>query len=522
MSDQFEDESRPRPSEGVRILGAEEAQAALEGREPQPPDSPPESERDDLHLDDDDDAAEAIVSEADPTATAEIPVAGDADLEVDLEDPRRPSRFPDEGPSWSASAAGESPAAADRPSGEVPPLPHWTEPPTGAVPAIFADSDDADDLDAWAASGAASPRFRAEGADWADADFVEDDLTDETGPVGALSEAAVVDEDEEFARDLEARRRTPRGQAARTMATADAGAAAAAATATPAKPRRSRPPTAESDLDLGNGGAPGRDLPTALVTAGVVIVVALLCFSRGTFATTLLASVIVALGTLEFTNGLQARGFRPAAVLALIGALTLPLAAREYGTAAYPIFFGLVVVFSMLWFLWEVTPGRPLLGVAMTVLAFAYVGGLGGFAGLLLAGDDGVGLILGVALCAIAYDVFGFFVGSQFGKSPIAPRVSPNKSFEGTLAGMVAAVLVGWLIVSRIEPWSPGKGAVLGLFVAAGAFLGDLCESMLKRDLGVKDFGSLLPGHGGVLDRFDSLLFCLPITYYLALHLNIL
>jgi phosphatidate cytidylyltransferase len=306
------------------------------------------------------------------------------------------------------------------------------------------------------------------------------------------------------------------------MATADAGAAAAAATATPAKPRRSRPSTPESDLDLGNGGAPGRDLPTALVTAGVVVVVALLCFSRGTFATTLLVSVIVALGTLEFTNGLQARGFRPAAVLALIGALTLPLAAREYGTAAYPIFFGLVVVFSMLWFLWEVTPGRPLLGVATTVLAFAYVGGLGGFAGLLLAGDDGVGLILGVALCAIAYDVFGFFVGSQFGKSPIAPRVSPNKSFEGTLAGMVAAVLVGWLIVSRIEPWSPGKAAVLGLFVAAGAFLGDLCESMLKRDLGVKDFGSLLPGHGGVLDRFDSLLFCLPITYYLALHLNIL
>jgi hypothetical protein len=217
MSDQFEDESPPRPSEGVRILGAEEAQAALEAREPQPPDSPPESERDERRLDDDD-AAEAIVSEADPTATAEVPVAHDADLEVDLEGPRRPSRFPDEGPSWSASAAGESPAAADRPSGEVPPLPHWTEPPTGAVPAIFADSDDADDLDAWAASGAATPRFRAEGADWADADFVEDDLTDETGPVGALSEAAVVDEDEEFARDLEARRRTPRGRHRRNPA----------------------------------------------------------------------------------------------------------------------------------------------------------------------------------------------------------------------------------------------------------------------------------------------------------------
>ena len=259
----------------------------------------------------------------------------------------------------------------------------------------------------------------------------------------------------------------------------------------------------------------------------MVAVVALICFTQGTFWTVLLAAAIVGLGTLEFTAGLQARGFRPASSLALVGAVLLPIAARQFGTAAYPVFFGLMVVFSLLWFLWEITPGRPLLGVATTVLAFAYVGGLGGFAGLLLASPDGVGLILGVALCVITYDVVGFFVGSQFGKSPIAPRVSPNKSFEGTLAGMVGAVLMGWILVGGvifggIEPWSPGKGAVLGLFVAAGAFLGDLCESMLKRDLGVKDFGSLLPGHGGVLDRFDALLFCLPITYYLAVQLNIL
>jgi phosphatidate cytidylyltransferase len=185
------------------------------------------------------------------------------------------------------------------------------------------------------------------------------------------------------------------------------------------------------------------------------------------------------------------------------------------------VFFGLVVIVSLLWFLWEITPGRPLPGVASTVLVFAYIGGLGGFAGLLLASHNGVRLLLGVALCVIAYDVFGFFVGSQFGHTAVAPRISPNKTVEGSVAGMIAAVIVGAAIVGQFSPWTPGKGAVLGVLVAGGAFIGDLSESMLKRDLGLKDLGSLLPGHGGVLDRFDSLLFCLPIAYYLAIQLKI-
>jgi phosphatidate cytidylyltransferase len=498
VSDRFDDEPRQRtPTEGVRILGAEEAQAALDSR---------------AHPPEDDDNGEELE-----------PI-------LDL----RPNRFPDEGPTWSAGAGASSAIddadgrGADPPTGEVPDLPHWTEPPTGAVPAIFADESSGEsDLDAWGAV-AASPRFRAEGADWADADFAEADLTDTTPRVGALSEANVEDDDETFERDIaERRRRVPRGRAARTMVTSPPAPPAAPSRA-PARPTGRAPVDADAGELVPPGAAGGRDLPTALATAAVVAVVALICFTQGTFWTVLLASLIVGAGTLEFTAGLQARGFRPASALALTGAIFLPVAAREFGSASYPVFFGLMVVFSMLWFLWEITPGRPLLGVATTVFAFAYVGGLGGFAGLLLASDDGIGLILGLALCVITYDVVGFFVGSQFGKSPIAPRVSPGKSFEGTLAGMIGAVLMGWLFVGGgligdgIYPWSPGKGAVLGLFIAAGAFLGDLCESMLKRDLGIKDFGSLLPGHGGVLDRFDAILFCLPITYYLAVHLNIL
>jgi len=406
--------------------------------------------------------------------------------------------------------------APEHPSGEVPPLPHWTEPPTGAVPAIFADDTGEhqvdDELDVWAPLTGSGPRFRAEGSDWAEADYSED-LSGEHERLGALSEADPVDEEAEFAEALEQRRRRPlRG----SRAARGAGAATAAITTR----ARSAPAAAPPDPDA-DSGAP-RDLPTALMTAATIVIVALVCFVSGPTATSLLAAVIIGIASLEFSNALRRRNFRSATVLTLLASATLPLASKHYGVGAYPIYFALIVVVAMLWFLWEVTPGRPLLGVAITVLGFAYIGGLGGFAGLMLARADGVGLILGVVICTIAYDVAGFFVGSQFGHTQIAPRISPNKSVQGTVGGMLASVILGWILVGQIAPWDRHyAGLLLGLLVAFGAFLGDLSESMIKRDLGLKDFGTLLPGHGGVLDRFDSLLFCLPIAYYLAVSLKL-
>jgi phosphatidate cytidylyltransferase len=128
--------------------------------------------------------------------------------------------------------------------------------------------------------------------------------------------------------------------------------------------------------------------------------------------------------------------------------------------------------------------------------------------------------VIGLVLCAVAYDVVGFLVGSRIGRRPLAPDVSPNKTYEGLFAGMGAAILVGAIVggVFDLTPWnSLGDGLLLGILVAIFAPLGDLCESMLKRDLGLKDLGTLLPGHGGVLDRFDAMLFCLPAVYYLVL-----
>ena len=396
----------------------------------------------------------------------------------------------------------------DAPTGEIPPLPHWTEPPTGAVPAIFADdADTPDEGDAWATVTGAEPRFRA---------------GSRLGRV-RLRRGSLGGERE--ARRAVERGPGRRGRGVRTRPRGAPPGPAAGAVTRPRRPPRTRPPgPSRLEADRApSAPAPARDLPTAIMTGLAVAVVAIVSFTHNA-TTVALTCLVVGVATLELASSLRKRGLRPATLVALVASTLMPLAARHYGTAAFPVFFGLVVIVSLLWFLWEITPGRPLPGVASTILVFAYVGGLGGFAGLLLASpkDNGVRLLLGVALCVIAYDVLGFFVGSQFGHTAVAPKISPNKTVEGTVAGMIAAVVVGVGIVGPfIHPWTTGKGLVLGILVAAGAFVGDLCESMLKRDLDLKDFGSLLPGHGGVLDRFDALLFCLPIAYYLALQFKI-
>jgi len=161
--------------------------------------------------------------------------------------------------------------------------------------------------------------------------------------------------------------------------------------------------------------------------------------------------------------------------------------------------------------------------VGLTLLPFAWVGLFGAFAGLLLAPDPGgTGLLLGVVICAVGADVAAYFVGRAMGHTPLLPRISPNKTVEGLLGGLVAAVILGAIVGNVLHPWADhgmGAGLVLGILVGITAPLGDLVESMLKRDLGVKDLGGILPGHGGVLDRFDAILFTLPVAYYWALHL---
>jgi CDP-diglyceride synthetase len=288
----------------------------------------------------------------------------------------------------------------------------------------------------------------------------------------------------------------------------------------PANVSRLRPVFPEPEGPGGPKGS-GAELVTRVVTGAVVAAVGLLTFNAGPGPAAGLCAVIVGLAVLELCTALRSQGYRPAVPIALVGSVAMVLGAYNAGLSVFPEVLSLVVISSFLWHLAQVVRGRPATGIAMTLLPIGYVGVLGGFSGEILGFEHGVGLLLGLAICTVSYDVFGYLAGSRIGRRRIAPSISPNKTVEGLLAGMAGSVVMAVIVVGSITPWDRLSALALGSVVAVLAPLGDLCESMLKRDLGVKDLGGLLPGHGGVLDRFDAILFCLPAVYYLIRLLDV-
>jgi CDP-diglyceride synthetase len=265
----------------------------------------------------------------------------------------------------------------------------------------------------------------------------------------------------------------------------------------------------------------GSELVTRVVTGVVMAAGGLLILNSGPGPASVLVSLIVALGVIELCGALRTQGYRPAGLVALGGSVGLVLGAYHGGESAFAAVAALVVPLTLLWYLAGVSKARPAPGVASTLLVFGYVGIMGGFAGLILSMKDGIGLLLGVVLCCVSYDIGGYLAGKRFGRRHIAPSISPNKTAEGLLAGMAASVVIGFILVGSISPWGRFEALALGVVVAVLAPLGDLCESLIKRDLEVKDLGGLLPGHGGVLDRFDAMIFALPAVYYLIKLLGV-
>jgi phosphatidate cytidylyltransferase len=372
----------------------------------------------------------------------------------------------------------------------------------------------ADDLDAWSSFASSGPRWRDQSSDWAEPDYDDASmLHDDQTRIGSLDTSDRPAPEDFFASE-EPEEPLPPVRVGRQTRTAPAAEVAT---------RRRRAPSYRDRARSGGEPAPERDVRQSAIAAVAFAVVAIGVFALGPGPAVVLVAGVVAICAAELFDSLRRGGYQPAVLLGLVASVSLVGAAYWKGEVALPLVMGLTVVFALLWYLLGVTRAAPTVNLALSVFGVAYVGLLGSFAALILGFPNGIGVLAGVVLVVAVNDAGALFAGRRFGRRPLAPDISPGKTVEGVVGGGVAGIAVAWLGLGIIglAPWDSGSAIALGLVVAVMAPLGDLCESMIKRDLGVKDMGNVLPGHGGLLDRFDSLLFVLPAAYYLCRLLEV-
>ena len=258
----------------------------------------------------------------------------------------------------------------------------------------------------------------------------------------------------------------------------------------------------------------GRNLTAAIgvgLGLGAVILLSLYVWKPAFLG---VVAIAVVLGLWELSNALRADQVRVAVVPIAVGGVAILVAAYAGGPEPMLVALALTVLATMVWRLPE-NPDGYVRDVTSGIFVTVYVPFLAGFAALLLRADDGADRVVVFILLTVLSDVGGYVAGVLFGKHPMAPHVSPKKSWEGFAGSGLFCAVGGAVILPLMLDGSALAGAAIGLAVMLTATLGDLGESMIKRDLGIKDMGSLLPGHGGIMDRLDSLLPAAPITFLL-------
>jgi len=290
----------------------------------------------------------------------------------------------------------------------------------------------------------------------------------------------------------------------------------------------STPTTPDAEAPKQDHGRAGRNLPAA-ITSGVVLLAVIassLYFWKPAFMLVVLAAVVVAVWEME--QGFKAKGIDLPREPLQVGGAVMVLVAFVWGADPLVTATAVSALVTMLWLLHRGVDGY-VRDSGTAIFTLVYVPFLGSFVALMLSESgtpswaDGTSLdngslgVITFILVTIASDIGGYIAGVLFGKHPMAPVISPKKSWEGFAGSLVFCVLVGWATVVYLldGPW--WVGVVLGLIAVVMATLGDLCESVIKRDLGIKDMSHIIPGHGGLMDRLDSLLATIAPTW-LLLH----
>jgi phosphatidate cytidylyltransferase len=262
------------------------------------------------------------------------------------------------------------------------------------------------------------------------------------------------------------------------------------------------------------GPKAGRNLRAA-ITIGVLLggaVAASLFIVKWVFV--VFTIVIMMAAVFELSRALRGRAVAVPAIPLAVGAAAVLVATYRGGTEKLVVASLLLVVAAVAW--GAVTDGiDKLAGIAASVFVACYVALLGGFAVLMVVPGDGPRRVAAFVATVVCSDTGGYAVGVFLGKHPMAPSVSPKKSWEGFGGSATACALCGGLLFPLTLHATWWQGVVFGLAIVVTATVGDLSESLIKRDLRIKDMGNVLPGHGGVMDRFDSLLLAAPVAWAL-------
>lgn len=437
------------------------------------------------------------------------------------------------------------------------PLQHWSEPPTGEIPSFLATNaqpDPTDDLDVWSSFSGNTAKWPEETPGGLVSSYASD-ADDITGLHPVFEDQGVaLDESTPVGREAPPVRRE---QGRITIGTDPTDGLSTRSSSTSSPPsRRTRPESAaRSPQPRGagarprksaaggrpgpkqSGGTAGRDMPTAIAVGLVIAAVFVGAVKFKPWAVGAIVVVVLALAAIEYFDRVREKGYEPAYIPGIVACLTAPIAVYHYGIGALPLVMFLALTACAVTFIGATSiQSNPMPNMAITVLAIGWIGILGSFgAAILNFGNfglftaDGFSSRVGtdtlclLAIAVVANDVGALFVGSAVGKTPLREWISPNKSIEGFVGGTVmtlgAMFLVG--VWGKSTSWnSTGDLLLLGAVVSVMAPIGDLTESMFKRNLDVKDFGTIIKGHGGVLDRFDGFLFVMPAVYYLLIHVQ--
>ncbi len=430
-------------------------------------------------------------------------------------------------------------------------LPHWTEPATGEVPRVRKPAaapvaGPADELDVWSS-------FAGQAPVWQDDD--QPGASDQSGQLedfsdmprsGAFSESTAQDDpffditDADISGAVAATRREP-GRI--TIGTDPTDEGIGRPTPSKGRARTSREEQARAARtgrptgsvrttpSQSTAGVGGRDMPTAVAVGALMAAVFVGAIIWKPQAVLAIVVIVIGLAAVEYFEKVTEKGYQPASVVGIVACVAAPLAAYWVGERAIPLVMVFAFIAGCISFIGAPNlNSSPMPNMAITTLGVTWIGLSGAYGGLILGaqsagaipGHAGTDTLLLLAVGVVVNDIGALFVGSAAGRTPLRGWISPNKSVEGFIGGalltIIAMVVIG--IAGKSDTWSTPNLIALGIVIAIMAPLGDLTESMFKRNLDIKDFGSIVKGHGGVLDRFDGFLFALPAVFYLMIVLE--